>query len=149
MKTTPKSNITTFLKNPFSQTNIPNQNTKFRTAPKAQKQKQRKNSSATDRSFRNNSSATKNLEQLQKLTTKISKIQEKKHILTMKPRYFKMDDVLYPLRILHRYLHDTSRYVSREYPKIKFYFFKKIIIRYFPILIRRIFDNYPAPIFSN
>jgi len=40
MKTTPKSNMT-FLQNPFSQTNIPNQNTQFRTAPKAQKQKQK------------------------------------------------------------------------------------------------------------
>jgi len=36
-----------------------------------------------------------------------------------------MDDVPYPLRILHRYLPATSRYVSGEYPKIKFYFFKK------------------------
>jgi len=43
----------------------------------------------------------------------------------MKPRYFKMDDVPYPLRILHRYLSDTSRYVSGEYLKIKFYFLKK------------------------
>jgi len=86
MKTTPKSNIT-FLQNPFSQTNIPNQNTKFRTAPKAQKQKN--NSSIADRSFSSkssttkNSSATKNLEQPQKLTTKISNIQGKKHLLRL------------------------------------------------------------------
>jgi len=46
----------------------------------------------------------------------------------LKPRYFKMDDVSYPLRILHRYLPNISRYISGEYPKIKFYFFKKIII---------------------
>ena len=44
---------------------------------------------------------------------------------SVKPRYFKMDDVPYPLRILDRYLPDTSRYVSGEYSKIKFYFFKK------------------------
>jgi len=50
---------------------------------------------------------------------------------TLKPRYFKMDDVRYPLCILHWYLLDTSRYVSVEYPKIKFYFCLKIIIRYF------------------
>jgi len=39
----------------------------------------------------------------------------------MKPRYFKMDDVSYPLRLLHRYLPDTSRY--------------------FPIRIRRVSKN--------
>jgi len=39
---------------------------------------------------------------------------------TMKPRYFKMDDVFptYPAPI-------HARYVLGEYPKIKFYFFKK------------------------
>jgi len=45
--------------------------------------------------------------------------------LPMKPRYYKMDDVSYPRRILHRYMFDTFRYVSGEYPKIKFYFLKK------------------------
>jgi len=48
----------------------------------------------------------------------------------MKP-ILKMDDVLYPLRILHRYLSDTFRYVLGEYPKIKFIYFLKTIIRYF------------------
>jgi len=43
----------------------------------------------------------------------------------MKPRYFKMDGVSYPLRILHRYLSDISRYVSEEYQIIKFYFIFK------------------------
>jgi len=58
--------------------------------------------------------------------TKQYKREKKSHgKVAVKPRYFKMDDVLYPLRILHRYLPDTSRYVSREYPKTKFYFFKK------------------------
>ncbi|AES78851.1 hypothetical protein MTR_7g047020 [Medicago truncatula] len=36
----------------------------------------------------------------------------------LKSRYFKMDDVPYPLRIL-------PRYVSGEYPNIKFYFLIK------------------------
>ena len=36
-----------------------------------------------------------------------------------------MDDVSYPLRILHQYLLDTSQYVSGEYPKIKFFCKKK------------------------
>jgi hypothetical protein len=39
---------------------------------------------------------------------------------SMKPRYFKMGDVLYPMRIMRRYLPDTSRYVSEEYRIIKF-----------------------------
>jgi len=43
---------------------------------------------------------------------------------SVKPQYFKMDDVSYPLRILHWYLPDTSWYVSWEYPKIKLIFLK-------------------------
>jgi len=43
----------------------------------------------------------------------------------VKSQYFKMDDISYPLRILHRYLFDTFRYVSGEYLKIKFNFLRK------------------------
>lgn len=39
--------------------------------------------------------------------------------------YFKIDDILYQIHIMQRYLPDTSRYVSGEYPTIKFYFLKK------------------------
>lgn len=37
---------------------------------------------------------------------------------SLKSRYFKLDDVSYPLRIMYRYLLDIFWYVSREYPKI-------------------------------
>jgi len=47
------------------------------------------------------------------------------YLLTVKSRYFKIDDVSYPLRILHRYMSDTFRYVSEEYPKINFFFYFK------------------------
>jgi len=39
----------------------------------------------------------------------------------MKPRYFKMDDVPYPLRILHRYLPDTYQESIR---RLNFIFLK-------------------------
>lgn len=39
--------------------------------------------------------------------------------------YFKIDDILYQIHIMQRYLPDTPRYVSGEYPTIKFYFLKK------------------------
>jgi len=42
--------------------------------------------------------------------------------LILKPKYFKIDEVPYPLRIMHRYLSDTFRYVSGEYPKINLFF---------------------------
>jgi hypothetical protein len=54
----------------------------------------------------------------------------------MKPRYFKMDDVLYLLRFLHRYLSDTSRYVSAEYMKINFF-----VKNNYPILFRYVLDT--------
>jgi hypothetical protein len=51
----------------------------------------------------------------------------------LKLRYFKMDDVLVSYRIMHRYLTDTPRYISKEYPKIKFYYLQKQLFDTFQI----------------
>ena len=48
-----------------------------------------------------------------------------------------MDDLSYSLPILHRYMLDLFQYVSGDYPKIKFIFFKNK----YPKPFRYIYDT--------